>query len=265
MKSQGRSVSVVMCVGALALAAGSGMAQQVESLGAKALFYNAGGQLTGVATSDPKGAVAPAQGAAAKASDAQKVGATKQATRPLALRATVLLISEGGGTREVKPSYRFKSNDRIKLAFTSSKAGYFYLAAIGSSGRAQVLSPRGGEAAVLEAGYQYVFPTAPNAFFRFDSTRGKEELWAVLTDEPLKAINMGPGVVAEISTGNANERTNVAYASKSTVDVTDELGRKDLVFEDDASAVYVAAKPLVHQAADTKKPPIVVKLTLAHD
>ena len=53
---------------------------------------------------------------------------------PLALRATVLLASDGGATREVKPSHVFRTGDRIKLSFTSSKTGYFYLATIGKRG-----------------------------------------------------------------------------------------------------------------------------------
>lgn len=244
--------------------------QEVGSLSAKALFYNASGNLTGVTTDEPKAepASAPGPQAASGASDSKpKPSPPSQAARPLALRSAVLLVTEGGGTREVKPSYKFKTSDRVKLAFTSSRAGYFYLATVGSSGRVQVLAPRANEPAILQPGYRYTFPVSPTGYFRFDSNVGKEELWAVLSDDPLSAINMGAGQIVEISAPTNQSQPNVVPANKytSVANLTDELATRDLLFEEDSNALYVSAKPVAYTPTSAAKPSVIVKLTLSHD
>jgi len=239
----------------------------VEEFGAKALFYNADGRVATVASNGSDVAIAAVAAPAPVATSTAKKS-SKPASSPavLALRASVLLVAEGGGTREVKPSYGFKSGDKIKLAFTSNKSGYFYLATLGTSGKVQLLAPRKGEPAVLSAGNRYIFPASSTGYFRLDGKTGKEELWAVLSDVPLDAINMGAGQVAHLdSSQNAAPTAAVALASKATVDITDQLASKDLVFEEDGEAAYASMKPAAYlQPSNKRKPSIVVKLTLNH-
>ena len=233
--------------------------QRADDLGAKALFYNASGAVVSVPSATTRTEV--------KANKPQGSTATQSARRKpqepmttLALRVSVLLVSADGGTREVKPSHQFGSGDRIKLAFNANRAGYFYLATVGSSGRVQVLSPRRGEPAVLEAGYRYQFPTAQNAYFKFDQRSGKEELWAVLSDEPLSAIDLGAGRIAQVQ-----QPEGVRVASLAVASVSNDMSSKDLVLEEDAEAAYASIKPSALQRHDTsKKPRVMVKLVLDH-
>lgn len=232
----------------LTLVALPGVAQQPsEELSAKALFYSATGALLSVPSksADPTKAVAQSP---------------RNVSPVLALRASVLLASVDGGTREVKPSYQFRSGDRLKLAFTTNRPGYFYLAAVGSSGKVQVLAPRRGEPAALKAGYRYVYPAAQNAYFKLDGREGKEVLWAVMADEPLHAINLGDGRIAQPEgvDGPAPAVQAVAYAG-------DEFAGKDLVFEEDAEAAYVSLRPTADRRNDQgPRPRVIVKLVLDH-
>jgi hypothetical protein len=237
-------------------------------LNAKALFYSATGEMTQVTTATP-------QAEPARNSDKQesrttpKVGVTKRpslASSPLALRSSVLLLSESGKLIETKPSHTFQTGDRVKLAFSASKSGYFYLATIGSSGKVQVLAPRPGEPAVIEAGNRYSFPSNPTGYFRFDSTKGREEIWAILSDEPLDAINMGGGLVAQLGTKpeTSNGINPSILAGKSILDISSDLSSKDLVFEEDASALFASVKPHASLTNSKSKPPVVVKLLLQH-
>lgn len=270
MKFTTAAIALGVVTAAIAATMQDAQSQEAGSLSAKALFYNASGKLTGVTSDGLKAEPAPASGpqAASGAPDSKpKPSAASQAARPLALRSTVLLVTDGGGTREVKPSYKFKTSDRIKLAFTSSRTGYFYLATVGSSGRVQVLAPRANEPAILEPGYRYTFPVSPTAYFRFDSNVGKEEIWAILSDGPLSAINMGAGQIAEIPAPTSQPQMNVALANNavSVANISDELGRRDLLFEEDSNALYASAKPVAYTATSAAKPSVIVKLTLSHD
>jgi hypothetical protein len=230
-----------------------------DELGAKALFYNTSGAVVSVpsatpaidAKSKPSSDVATAPVARAKPSPS---------TTMLALRASVLLVGPDGGTREVKPSHKFQSGDRLKLAFTSNVSGYFYLATVGSTGKVQVLAPRRGEPAVLEAGFRYQFPAAQTGFFKFDQQPGKEELWAVLTDEPLSAIDLGAGRIAQVQ-----QPENSRLVSQAVASAADDMASKDLVFEEDTQAVYASLKPSTMPRPDSsKRPRVMVKLVLDH-
>jgi Domain of unknown function (DUF4384) len=239
---------VAVAFALVAFAPSTGATQQPsDDLGAKALFYNAGGAVVSV----PSKSAEPAKGV---------VAAPRKAPPVLALRASVLLVSADGGTREVKPSHPFQSGDRIKLSFTANRSGHFYLATVGSSGKVQILAPRRGEQAVLEAGYRYQYPAAQNSYFKFDGQAGKEVLWAVLADEPLQAINLGDGRVAQVNTGDGK-----ATGAQAVASVSDEFAGKDLVFEEDAEAAYASVKPSAHRRNDQgSKPRVMVKLVLDH-
>lgn len=244
-------------------------AETDSDLGAKALFYNASGVTTQVSSAAPA-AAQPLQPPNGKSGTARLAGTKpKLPVTPLALRAAVLLAADSGGTREVKPSYTFRTDDRIKLSFTANKTGYFYLATIGSTGRVQILAPRANEPAILEAGNRYTFPAKSHAYFRFDSKKGKEELWAILSDTPLDSINMGGGQIAQLSPSapSSTNPSNVVLAEKSIaeVDVGDTLASKDLVFEEDANALFASVKPSAYTQGGSSKASVVVKLILTHE
>lgn len=237
-----------------------------SELSAKALFYNASGDLAKVnsAVDNQKQQTATkhnnsgADGSVASAKRNQQRGSDQ----PLALRASVLLVAGDGKTVELKPSYKFRSGDRVKLAFSTNKAGYFYLTTIGSSGKVQILAPRPGEPVRVEAGNRYIFPSSPGGYFRFDSTKGQEEIWAVLSEAPLGTLAMGVGLVAQLpqQPGMPVPSTVVAVA-----DTSNELGGKDLVFEEDSTALFASAKPVSLISGSNNRPPVIVKLKLQHE
>jgi len=229
-----------------------------SELSAKALFYNSSGGLTQVNSQGSGRKVSSAKPSVAVASNAHKGGAE----RPLALRASVLLATADGKTVELKPSHKFHTGDRVKLAFSTNKAGYFYLVTIGSSGKAQILAPRPGEPVRVETGNRYTFPSSPTGYFRFDSTKGQEEIWAVLSDEPLAALNMGQGVVTNLpqQPGSPTPGNLLVVADLST-----ELSGKDLTFEEDSTALFASAKPVSMHTGSNSKPPVIVKLLLKHE
>lgn len=236
-------------------------AQQVQpgdELGAKALFYNASGSVVSV-PSAPAPDVAKAKPGGAPAT--QVARAKPQTPTTLALRASVLLVASDGGTREVKPSHKFQSGDRIKVSFKASRTSYFYLATVGTSGKVQLLAPRRGEPAILEAGLSYQFPAAQNAYFRFDKQPGKEVLWAVLSDEPLSAIDLGGGQIAQVQ---HPEGTRVP-SQMIVASVSEDMTSKDLTFEEDTDAAYASIRPTALLRPDvSKKPRVMVKLVLDH-
>lgn len=216
---------------------------QADDLGAKALFYSAQGDLVSVPTlakpSQEPMAVVNNDGKKAKANP--PVAKTKSKHSPsLALRGTVLQLASDGGTREVKPSHIFKSGDRIKVAFTSNLAGYFYLVTVGASGRIQLLAPEQGKTVTVQPGYRYQFPASPTAYLRFDGQTGKEELWAILSDQPLDVVKLGPDRLVAINTSKPGAATQ---ANDRVADAVEMLASKDLVFEEDAQAAYASFRP----------------------
>ncbi|QTN22201.1 DUF4384 domain-containing protein [Rhizobacter sp. AJA081-3] len=237
-----------LLVSGITLAPVAGLAQQAtDDLGAKALFYNASGAVVSV----PSKTSAPPK---------EVVAAPRKAPPVLALRASVLLVAADGGTREVKPSHAFKTGDRIKLSFAANRSGFFYLATVGSSGKVQILAPRRGEPATLEAGYRYQYPASPTGYFKFDGAPGKEVLWAVLADEPLTAIDLGEGRIAQVQRAEGSTPVQQSVAS-----VANEFAGKDLVFEEDSEAAYASVKPSAMKPGGTPaKPKVMVRLVLDH-
>lgn len=255
---------LAVCALSAALSAGHACAQsgaaQSEELGARAIFYDSDGKLATVPSASAESKPAPGGSKAPPAAAVHK-------PQPVpALRASVLLVGDGGRTREVSPSHVFGSGDRIRLDFVANRAGYFYLVAVGSSGRVQVIAPRAGEPAYLAARNRYTYPGNPRAYFRFDTQVGKEELWAVLSEEPLSAITLGSGLTASIEQpmpAGASAPTQVA--SNAKLDVTDPVSTKDLVFEEDSEAAYASIKPSAYQTeSGPRKPPIMIRLVLNH-
>lgn len=255
-QSSRRSILVAACLVGIALGPWA-HAQTVDAeMGAKALFYNAAGALVSVQS-------AVASSPTASADPVRRAQAKPAPPAVLALRASVLIVGPDGGTREVKPSHKFSSGDRIKLAFTSNRTGYFYLATVGTSGRVQLLAPRKGEAAAIQAGFKYQYPASPRAYFKFDQQAGAEELWAVLSDAPLDAINLGVGRVAEVQVRESAPAATSA-TPPAVADAT-AMASKDLVFEEDADATYASIKPTAAVVpAMARKPAVVLKIVLNH-
>lgn len=227
-----------------------------DDLGAKALFYNVQGDISSVPTASAARPSAPPA--------APRPTSPKAPQEPvLALRGSVLLVGPDGGTREVKPSHEFRSGDRVKVAFTSNRAGYLYLITVGSSGGLQVLAPRPGDPAKVQPGFRYQYPASPTAYFRFDHQPGREEIWAVLSDEPLDAVNLGQGRVLAVK---AAEPRLQAQAAAQIVDAAELLAGKDLVFEEDPQAAYTSIRPAVSgpDTASIKQHAVTLKMVLTH-
>ncbi len=225
--------AVLTCGPALAQTAAAS-----DELGAKALFYSAAGDLVSVSTAASKKPVATVAAAPRPTNQLQ------QQPQPavLGLRGTVLLVGSDGGTREVKPSHVFKSGDRVKVALSSNRAGYLYLIAVGASGKIQMMAPRQGEPATVQPGLRYQFPASPTAYFRFDQQAGREEIWAVLSDEPLDVVSLGPERLVAINRPAGDTR---AQPGERVAHADQMLASKDLVFEEDADAAYSTVRPPV--------------------
>jgi len=182
--------------------------------------------------------------------------AKKPPARPpaLALRATVRLLDGSGGYTEVPPTRVFRSGEQIRLGFTSTMQGYFYLATIGSSGEAKVVVPSDGQSVVLNRDVTYEFPVSRKVF-TFKPPEGKEEIYALLSETPLAAIEIAGGrqiAVSGMASPGGGPRPSESVASLVTP--------RDLVVEEDDKALYA----MVKAPSEDRKPPIVLKLTLEH-
>ncbi len=119
----------------LTLIASAVFAEDTSSseLSAKALFYKTNGEIAQVETSPTNQSTAGRESLAAggkkaptgRADHATKRTQSGQSQVPLALRASVLLAGDAGKTVEVRPSYKFNSGDRIKLAFSTDVSPEF--------------------------------------------------------------------------------------------------------------------------------------------
>jgi hypothetical protein len=219
-------------------------APQKGAVSAKALYYDKE-QMASVTTQQKQ----PQQAKGPKK--------TPAAQSVLALRVAVKLISEGGSFKEVKPSTVFRSGDRIRLAFTSNKEGYLYLATFGSSGKADLLLPdKSGRLVTLQPGFTYEYPLSAKAL-KFDTQVGEEQLYAFLSEAPLGIIDFGDGQQVQIPSSSSAKPgpepgRAVAYASA--------VRSRDLVVEEDTEALYAAVAP----GRQDGKPPVVVKMTPTH-
>lgn len=246
----------------LALAAG----EQEGDFSAKALFYNADGALVSVQSGAPAAAREPSAAKPAAAPSKRPASPRPTEQTALALRGTVLLVGPDGGTREVKPSHIFSSGDRIKVAFTSNRPGYMYVIGVGPSGRAQLLAPRKGEPATVQPGYRYQFPGSPTAYFRLDHQAGQEEIWAVLSDQPLDVVRLGQDRLVAINQPQGAAPSAQESPGSRVADAGGLLASKDLVFEEDSQAAYSSMRPAALGPSVTTLPlqAVTLKMTLSH-
>jgi len=196
-----------------------------------------------------------------------KVAAAKPA-KVLGLRVAVRLVEESGGVKEVPPSYRFRTGDRVKLAFSSNKDGYFYLATIGSSGTVRILVPNSGRSTVIRSGLTYEFPTAANSYLKFQGSTGKEEIYAFLSESPLDEIEFDNGRTVVVGPdarpipADSSRKIQEANEAPRMVASADDVKSRDLVeVAEDGVALYAAIKPASYSV---QKRPISLKLTLTH-
>lgn len=148
------------------------------------------------------------------------------------------LIQQRAGNEEVDadPSKTFHSGDRVRFAFQSNIDGFLYVVSAGSSGRWAVLFPspdvNGGRNAIVRTG-EYLVPN--NGWFAFDDTPGTEEVFVLLSKEPLDVL---PGFKTPVTERATVDRMVVLNLQRT-------IQPRDLVFEKDQS---VAADGKMRQA-----------------
>ena len=144
------------------------------------------------------------------------------------LKYRIVQSRGSNGDVDADPVQTFHSGDRVRFAFASNIDGYLYVVQRGTSGQWTVLFPdpeaNGGRNAIRK-GEDYFVPN--NGWFAFDETPGTEEVFVVLSTQPLDAL---PGF-----------ETPVTRRESVTASVVDGLQRsiqsRDLMFEKDRPAV----------------------------
>jgi hypothetical protein len=105
------------------------------------------------------------------------------------LKYRVIEQLPSGEQLDADPSKTFHSGDRVRFAFESNIDGYLYVAQGGSSGKWTILFPNpeanSGKNAIRRT-EQYFVPN--NGWFVFDDTPGTEEVFVILSREPLEAL-----------------------------------------------------------------------------
>jgi len=144
------------------------------------------------------------------------------------LKYRIIQSRGSDGDVDADPAETFHSGDRVRFAFASNVDGYLYVVQRGTSGQWTVLFPdpeaNGGRNAIRK-GEDYFVPN--NGWFAFDETPGTEEVFVVLSTQPLDAL---PGF-----------ETPVTRRESVTASVVDGLQRsiqsRDLMFEKERPAV----------------------------
>jgi len=146
-----------------------------------------------------------------------------------------IIEQRGAGEADADPSKVFHSGDRVRFAFESNLDGYLYVVQAGSSGRWTVLFPNpdanGGRNAIVRSD-AYLVPD--NGWFAFDDTPGTEEVFVVVSKQPLDTL---PGFNAPVTRRETVDRAIVNGLQAS-------IRPRDLLFEKDQS---VAADGKAHQ------------------
>lgn len=233
---------------------------------AKPLFYDTAGVLVSIPSASTRAQATPHTVTHATVSRKGSGASRRAGQTVLAMRGSVLLFGADGGTREVKPSRVFRSGDRIKVAFTSNRAGYLYVISVGSTGKAQLIAPRGGETAAIQPGYKYQFPKARMAHLRFDHQPGTEEIWAVLSDHPLDVVRLDIGQLVSVVRPDVFAQSSASSSSPVMVDAGGMLASKELIFEEDVGAAYASMRPNTAAIGETALPTqmVTLKMSLTH-
>lgn len=165
----------------------------------------------------------------------------EQATRPaaegtaaantkgetIAVKATVELTRDGK-VSTVLPTADFKSGDKVRLLFSTSRDGFVYWLAKGTSGQYQVLFPNekvGMDNTVIKS-REYTVPS--KGAWRFDEKKGTETLVCVVTPARMADLDNAVKLTAEGKKDDASkivERVVNGHETKRTT--------RDLVFEEE--------------------------------
>jgi serine/threonine-protein kinase len=133
------------------------------------------------------------------------------------------VIQDRGGIQvDSDPDTTFRAGDRVKFAFESNIDGFLYVVYKGSSGRWDVLFPNpeiNGGRNTIRRGQQYAVPE--DGWFAFDETPGTEEVFVILSKEPMAQL---PGFKSPV--------TKAESIQAAVVDtLQQEIRSRDLVFE----------------------------------
>ena len=98
-------------------------------------------------------------------------------------RVEIELLRDGK-RKFVKPNYKFKSGDRIRLRLTTNFEGYISLLNIGSTGRVNALFPYPGADDRTRPAADVQIPKADD-WIRFDDNPGTEVLTVIMSRRPI--------------------------------------------------------------------------------
>jgi tRNA A-37 threonylcarbamoyl transferase component Bud32 len=146
-----------------------------------------------------------------------------------------LVHQRGSSEADADPSTTFHSGDRVRFAFESNIDGYLYVVQAGSSGRWTVLFPNpdaNNGRNVVARSEEYLVPD--NGWFAFDETPGTEEVFVVLSKQPLETL---PGFKTAVTRRETVDRSIVSGLQA-------RIQPRDLLFEKDQS---LAADGKTHQ------------------
>jgi serine/threonine-protein kinase len=174
------------------------------------------------------------------------------------LRYRLTRRTPDGAESDVDPAATiFHSGDRVRFTFESNIAGFLYVVQQGSSGRWTVLFPgpniNGGRNAVERAA-EYQVPSGD--WFLFDANPGTEQLFVLLSREPLQQL---PGFDRPVT-------THESVVASVVDDLRQRIQSRDLVFEQDrpvepgtsgVQATYVVNRAQLSQA-------VAASITLRH-
>ena len=171
--------------------------------------------------------------------------------QPLGLRYSLLKKTESGETVEVDSATEFRSGDSIRLEVETSDVAYLYVVNKGSSGRWNVLFPSkniAGGANRVDPEYRYIIP--PGGWFTFDEQVGEEQLFLLLSRQPVADLEQVIYDMEDPQAPDASEKPKVMLAQASTLEdtVVRDIRRtstRDLVFEkvDDTATAAPTALP----------------------
>jgi hypothetical protein len=144
---------------------------------------------------------------------------------------TTLDLTRDGKTFSVLPDYQFQSGDKVVLRYTTNADGYAYWLAKMSSGEYKVLfpNPQTGMDNAITRNQENVIPSRGS--FRFDNTKGQEELLLVFSSEKVDELEK---VVDEIvGKSDTTVRENATEVAKVETQNSNRRATRDLVFEDE--------------------------------
>ncbi len=186
--------------------------------------------LAAAATVPPSAAVpVPLNGGAKKLfyGDGKPGAAGGAAAGPTGLRYR--MTQQSGGTEvDVDPATAvFRNGDKVRLSFESNIDGFLYVVTQGSSGRWAVLFPHpdsnGGRNTIKRA-EEYIVP--PDGWFNFEGPPGTEQVFVLLSKEPLSQLPGFEKPVTKMESLNASLVESVQQSIRS----------RDLTFERDTRA-----------------------------